>query len=272
MDMRAGPADRRLRRPASVAAMACAVTLLLASACGGVTSTDGAAVFPGSGYVSTAVTEDGRPRPLVAGSVLTLRFNAEGIGASAGCNALFATGGIRSGVLVVDALGSTEMACEPDLMDQESWWSQFLLGRPVVEVVDRGLTLTRGTTSVAMVADAAVPDVPLEATAWQLDTIVTGDAASSVPAGAASRLVVGSGQIEVSIEGCRQTSEAATVGPASITVAPGAFAAAGCDGPAAIVDRAVVAVFGAGEVRYLIEGDRLTVTGPFGAGLVYRGS
>lgn len=260
--------------PTSAALRAAAVVgLALALAgCGDLTPSDSGGQFVGRTYVSTDVSEGGQPKELMPGTQLSLTFGEDGIGASAGCNSMSASGGIQDGVLVLGDLMSTEMACDPDLMAQEQWWVGLLVSQPRAEVGDRALTLTAGDRAVTMVSAETIPDEPLAGTQWRLDTILQHDTASSVPAGTTATLVVKGSTLSVTVGDCRDTESPVEVAPSVLTVDPAAFGPSTCADGAAFVDQAVRAVFGAGDVPYVIEGDALRVSGPFGAGLVYRAS
>jgi heat shock protein HslJ len=238
--------------------------------CGELNADSTAGPFVGSTYVSTGVVEAGQPKPLVEGTQLTLTFTDDGVNASAGCNQLFATGGIEDGVLVLSGVGSTEMACDPAIMAQEQWWGEFLASRPTVEVGEQTLTLSAQNVTVAMASQPSVPDRPLEGTVWTLDTIITGEAASNVPV--ASSVAFAESTMTVVVVGCRETVVPVTLAETTVTYDPTAFAPASCTDASAAVDEAVLAVFQTGSADYVIEGDRLTLSGPSEHGLVYLGS
>jgi heat shock protein HslJ len=240
---------------------------LLVTGCGDL-STGGS--FEGRTYVSDQVERDGQPQELVQGTQLTLSFIDDGITASAGCNRFSGSGGIVDGRLVIENLAETEMGCDPALLEQEQWWAGLLVSQPAAQVGDRALTLVGADGTVGMVALETIPDAPLEETQWTLDTVVMHDAASSVPAGTVSTLLISDGTLRVIIDDCRATETPVDIAPASLTVAGDAFDTSECRDGAAFVDRAVSAVFGAGEVPYVIEGDVLRLSGPFGWGLGYR--
>lgn len=259
------PSSAALRAVAAVG-----LTLALAS-CGELAPSDTTGgQFVGRTYLSSDVTEAGQPKELVPGTQLSLSFVDGGVGASAGCNSMSASGGISDGVLVLDDLASTEMACDPDVMAQEQWWAALLVSQPRAEVGDRSLTLASGDREVAMVSAETLPDAPLEGTPWQLDTVVQYETASSVPAGTAATMTVESDTLTVRVDDCRVTETPVELAPGTLTVNPDAFGPSACTDGAAFVDEAVLAVFGAGEVPYVIDGEQLRLSGPFGAGLVYR--
>ncbi len=229
--------------------------------------------FVGRTYIAVGVTQNGAAKQIVPGTQLTLTFTEDGIAASAGCNSMFSSeAGIEDSVLRVESLGSTEMACDPAVMEQERWWGEFLTSDPGAAVGDRSLTLTTPTTTVDMIAEETVEDLPLTGTAWTLDTLVTGDAASSVPAGGESTLSLTGQSMTITVGTCRSTTLPVTLTQTTIDYDPAALAAGACTGDAVSVDSAVLAVYGDGSVGFRIDGTRLEISGPDGQRLGYSGA
>jgi heat shock protein HslJ len=172
------------------------VALLVLGACGdggdrggGPGSAGTGSALIGKTFLSSAV--DGRQ--LVAGTELRLTFSDDGtIGASAGCNQFVGELEIEAEALVVTNLGGTEMGCDPERHAQDEWFTGFLTTQPTWELDDDHLTLTAGgTTIVFTYREVADPDQPLVGTRWVVDTLLEGDAASSVPQGAEAYLEFG---------------------------------------------------------------------------------
>lgn len=140
-------------------------------------------------YRSVEVTENGQPRPLVGDSVIALRFDDGQLGVSAGCNSMSGTYEIDDGVLVVAALATTEMGCEPALMDQDQWVAEFLGAGPEIAEMADGFDLITDTTTIHFVDREIVePDAELTGTTWTVDGFVHGsgsDGAVSSVAGPA---------------------------------------------------------------------------------------
>jgi heat shock protein HslJ len=163
-----------------LAPLAIAGTALLAlSACGSADS-DGATDASDDGG-SAAVTLDdlagtsyqattgdalsSADQSLVEGSTVVVGFEGAGLTASAGCNGLFGDASIADGVLEVEGMGGTEMACADDLMAQERWLTEFLSSSPEIALDGGTLTLTGGDTTLTLSevegAEApADPDAP----------------------------------------------------------------------------------------------------------------
>lgn len=219
----------------------------------------------GRTFVADEVTDPGHA--LVPGSTVTLTFEEGRIAATGGCNRLFAGAEIRDGVLVVDAVGGTEMACKPALMAQDDWLVALLDGSPAVELHDDVLTLTRGETTMTMTELKASPPVEVEGTRWVLEAVQSGagddGTVSTVPVGTRAWLQVDGGALQVST-GCNRGRAEVTLSPTRWTVGPLVTTKKACVDPAvASVERAMLAVLD-GEVDVSVEEDRLHLTTPDG--------
>lgn len=210
------PARARRRRRSVVAVLVVFAVAVTAGACGddGSTTDTGAggtgdtagtsSTTPGTGdgagseglagraFVGTDVTVDGEPYELAADTKLRLSFNDGELGADAGCNSMGGTFVVTDDVLVVDSLSQTEMACVPEArMEQDTWLVGILTGGPTVLVDGDRLVLTAGTTVITLTdEEVADPDRPLVGTAWELDTVLSGDTASSDASTASAEALV----------------------------------------------------------------------------------
>jgi heat shock protein HslJ len=232
-------------------------TALIVGACSG---TGGGAPSPspttldGRTFLSTTV----RGHDLVAGSTLRLWFQGDRLGISAGCNQMSGTYSIADGRLVIGQMATTEMACEPALMDQDTWVGAFLDGATVTLTGDT-LTLGHGDVTLTLVdREVADPDRPLERTRWIVDGIVTGDAVSSVPVGVTAAMTFSNGQLQVEA-GCNAGSASVSATDTTLTIGPLALTRKACAPETMAVERAVTAVL-SGQVDYTIEADVLTLT------------
>jgi heat shock protein HslJ len=289
----------RSRRWTAAAPLLVALAVVTLASCGeadggsvGAESTSGsgtgaaASGVDGRTFVSTDVRKDGAPAQLAAGSVIRLTFEGGRVSANAGCNTMSGAARVEAGVLTVDGpLASTMMGCDKALMDQDAWLSELLSSGPKVVVDGATLTLTTGdaaTGTVLTFSDRKVaePDLPLEETAWRLESMSVGSggstpsgtagpdtAVSSVPAGVTSTLLVSKGRIAVNA-GCNKGSAAVTVDASSMTVGPMALTRMMCAEDAMSVETAVTKVLD-GKASYVVEADRLTLTNAAGM-LGYR--
>jgi heat shock protein HslJ len=94
----------------------------------------------GRTFTSTSVTG----HELVADSQVELTFTEGRVSAIAGCNTQTGGADVADGTLVVDGLASTQMACEDDLQEQDTWLAGFLDDDPDSALEGDQLTLTSG--------------------------------------------------------------------------------------------------------------------------------
>ncbi len=206
----------------------------------------------GRTFLSTAI--DGRV--LVPGSRVRLTFDVGRIGASAGCNSMGGSVAIVDGRLIVGDLFTTEMACDPALMDQDSWLAAFLDGASIALAGDTLSLAKDGVTLTLLDREVADPDRPLLGTRWVVVGIVSGDAVSSVPAGIVAAITLADGRVAVET-GCNSGGGAVTVADTTLTFGPLTLTKMACAGDAWFMESAVTAVL-SGDVRYAIEADTLT--------------
>ena len=85
------------------------------------------------------------------------------LGANAGCNTLSGSYTLDGSTIVIEQMAGTEMACEPALMEQDAWLTEFLTSRPSYTLEAETLIVTAGGTSITL-TDREVfnPDRPLE--------------------------------------------------------------------------------------------------------------
>ena len=252
-----------------------------AAACGDppVTARDNADVDEpwGRTFLSTSVTEGGEPRPLVAGTEIRLTFfDDHRLGASAGCNIMGGQAEVSDGRLVVADLSTTEMGCDPPRHEQDEWLAGFLTARPAWRLDGAALTLTGGGTEIRLEdREVADPDRPLRGTRWVVDTVVDGDAASSVPPDADAHVTFGGGGEGGGdgfggSTGCNSMSGTATAdGDDALVFSDVITTKMACDADRMRLEEAVLTVLD-GRVSYRIEADVLTLDHPSGKGLRLR--
>jgi heat shock protein HslJ len=230
---------------------------------------------PGAGvdgreFLSTSVTDDGAPMALVAGTRIRLAFSDGQLAASAGCNSIGGDYRIEDGVLVFEGGGMTEMGCDPDRSAQDEWLVALLGSRPTAALDGADLVLTSGATVVALTdREVAEPDLSLTGTTWTVDTIITGDAASSVPVGAVATFTFSAdGRVEVRT-GCNTGSGTYEATDDQLRFTGVAVTEMACDGAAGALEAAVLHILGEHAVQYTIDASRLTLqAGSDGLGLV----
>jgi heat shock protein HslJ len=200
---------------------------------------------------------------LVAGSQVRLWFGGGQVGASAGCNSMGGPYTIVGDRIVARQLSTTEMACDPALMNQDRWLAGLLDGATITLAGDE-LTLAKdGVGLILLDREVADPDRPLIGTRWVVDGLVSGGAVSSVPVGVVATLTFADRRVDVEA-GCNRGGGPVTVTETTITFGPIALTKMACPGGAMEVERAVKAVL-TGEVRYTVEAGTLTLdAGAFG--------
>jgi heat shock protein HslJ len=243
--------------------IAVAFLLVLLASCTGPEEISG--VGPGDGDAPPAL--DGRTflsrsvtgHDLVRGTKIQLSFNDGHVGATAGCNSLGAPYTLEGDTLVTEGQGmtQTEIGCDPPRHDQDEWLSGFLTSKPTLALSGNELTLTKGTTTIEFVdREVADPDRPLVGTTWRVDTIIDGDAASSVPdEGDVTLAFPTDTTFEASSEGCTSVKGEMTLVPQTITFGDVVVDDIACPSPWA----ETLEVIGAGETTYKIDAARLTI-------------
>lgn len=233
-------------------------------------SDSGAGPFDGRTFLSTEVTENGQPRPLVEGTEIALDFGPEGqIGIQAGCNSMSGPAEITDNVIKAASLATTEMGCDPARHEQDEWLAG-LFGQGLAFALDGDkLTLTVDGTVINMVDRKTVdPDRPLEDTEWQLDGIVEGDGVSSVPQGAVAIAVFSAGEVVIDNEGCNGARGPTEITETEITFGGLMMTRMGCEPGPTAVEQAITRTLD-GTVTFRIESDRLDVSNANGSGLIF---
>jgi heat shock protein HslJ len=215
------------------------------------------------------VTEDGTDRPLVDGTRIRLTFTDGQLGASAGCNTLGGGYRIEDDRLLFEGGGMTEMGCDDERHAQDDWLVAFLGSQPDVAQDGDKLTLTSGATVIALQdAEVAEPDLPLTGTTWTVDSIISGDAVSSVPNGAVATIVfTDDGRVELD-NGCNVGGGTYEVTDGTLHVSELMTTLRACEAAEAQLESAVMGVLNAEEITYAIDSGTLTLmAGDQGLGL-----
>jgi len=101
----------------------------------------------GKKFESTSVSG----HALAPGTHVTLTFEGDDLGASAGCNSMSATYAITNGTLKwTGPVRSTLMACPPAETAQDEWLSKFLTTGAAASLSGERLTLTQSGTTIEL--------------------------------------------------------------------------------------------------------------------------
>jgi heat shock protein HslJ len=216
------------------------------------------ASLAGTTYVVTAVTEAGRPRQLAEATEVRLRFDEDRVVITAGCNTMGGSYRLDGTRLTVRELAMTDMGCDQARMDQDAWLVGLFAG-PVELVTGDDAAIRSGDTVLSLADRRLVsPDLPLAGTWWQLDSLVDGDVASSVPRGVVAYLRFRGSVVEV-YDGCNAGSGPAEVDGSRIRFGDRTQTLRGCLGAAGDVAGAVAAVL-SGPTTFRIEERTLEIT------------
>ena len=203
----------------------------------------------------------------VPGFPITLSIDGTAASGRAACNSYFGTVSAAGTTVSFGEMGQTLMGCEPPVQQAET---AFLTALMTVEGFTRnGDRLTLFGPGVDLQFDTVVPTPTsdLVGTEWVLDTLIEGDAASSVSGDPATLLLQSDGTFTAST-GCR-TLTGRWVDKAGVIVVPDLSAQGECSDEMSRQDSLVVTVIG-DEFRTDVSGDRLTLTSMGGDGLRYR--
>lgn len=236
---------------------------------------NGAGRTPTGEFLSTEVTEDGRPKKLVKGTLIALGFSDGEVRASAGCNTMSGPARFSDGTLIVTDLAMTEMGCPGEgRHEQDQFVAEFLTAAPAYSY--DGTTLTLNTARVAMVLgprEQVQPDLPLEGTRWNVTHTTQGPAAGAVDdpnaavsagtAPAKAYLEFADGKVTGS-DGCNRLSGSAEISGDVITFGPIASTKMACPG---VQGTEAVRKALTGAVTWRIDYNVLTLTSASGAGL-----
>jgi heat shock protein HslJ len=211
-------------------------------------------------FLSVAVTDGGAARPLVAGTRIRLTFSGTNLGASAGCNSIGGSYRIEGGRLVFEGGGMTEMGCDAERHAQDDWLVALLASNPTVRLAGSDLTLESGSVAVSLRDREVVePDANIVGPTWTVESIITGDAVSSVPAGATATLVFNAdGTISVR-PGCNQGGGTWKPIAGGIEVSALVLTKMACDGPGGQLESAVLEVLDQGTLAASIDSTVLTL-------------
>jgi heat shock protein HslJ len=228
-----------------------------------------ASTLDGTEWLSIAVTEDGADRPLVDGTQIRLGFTDGELAASAGCNTIGGGYRIDDGTLIFEGGGMTEMGCDDARHAQDDWLASFLGAQPSIVQEGDKLNLTSGSTAIALQdREVAEPNLTLTGTTWTVDSIISGDALSSVPNGAVATLVfTDDGRVEID-NGCNVGGGAYEVTDGTMRLSEIMTTLRACDAAQGQLEGAVMAVLNAREINWAIDAGALTLmAGDNGIGL-----
>jgi heat shock protein HslJ len=241
-------------------------------ACGSVAGSGGATDLRGRTFLSTAVTENGQPKQLVAGTRILVNFAADGtkIGANAGCNHMGGDARVENGKLIVGELAQTLMGCDQGRNEQDAWVATLLTAKPTIQLSGAELVIKSATAEVRLVdRKVADPDRPLAGTLWTVESIIDGQVASSIPMRAVAHFTLNPDGAFSGNTGCNQMGGTIVVSATTLRFSGVFTTKMACEPDRMRLEQAVLDVL-RDEVTYRIDADALHLSHPSGKGLVLR--
>lgn len=210
-------------------------------------------------WVLRSGSVDGQPLALVADRVVTLRIDGDEVGGTAACNIYGGTIERDGSSIAISALSMTEMGCDEPTMALEAAYLAALVAVTTADRAESSLLLEGPGVELAFGLEVPEPDAGLVGTAWSLESMVTGDAVSSV-LGPATLVLEEDGTMRGST-GCRDFTARYELSGADLRVSDLAVDQVECEEGVASQDAHVLGTF-EGQVRLSIEGSRLSISGP----------
>ena len=189
---------------------------------------------------------------LVADTTAQVSFGSGEISFAAGCNEHFAEKNFDGDRLVAEGFGSTDRACETELMDQDAWFTAFFSDRPTVTIDgDRVTFTTEDATLVFLDDEVANPPPPLVGTVWEIWALTERNSASGGYDVVPTVTFDADGTVHV-FSGCNNGEGEYEFDDTTITFSGGiGYTEAGCaDAELADVEAHMQSIFTTGEVTY----------------------
>ena len=202
----------------------------------------------GRSFVSTAV----EGQTLVADTTITLTFEDDRVGVTAGCNTMSGPYRVEAGTLRADQMISTLMGCPDNLAAQDEWVAALLTDGAAVGLEGDTLTLTGPDVTVTL---AASPTDSIEGRAWSITALEGPDGTQEAPEGASLTLADGSVAVAT---GCNRAMGPATLDGDTLTIGPLASTRMAC--PTSARGKGPCSAFLDGDLTVAVDGDQLTLT------------
>jgi heat shock protein HslJ len=229
----------------------------------------GSSDLGGKSYLSTAVTENGAPKKLAPNTRIKLDFKDDGtLSANAGCNSIGGQAATSGGKLTVEDLAVTDMGCDAPRHAQDTWLVELLQSGPTWKADADKLTITSGGTILQLQdRETAQPDVALDSTKWVLESVITGETAST-PGNGGAYLTI-SGERVTGSTSCNELQGIVSRTGNKLTFGEIGTTRRACSGPAATLEKTVLATLN-GEVTYTLDADKLQLRTPTKIGLDFK--
>jgi heat shock protein HslJ len=198
---------------------------------------------------------------------VTLNFSDDGEVGGQACNHYGGTYDLDGSRIGFSAMSMTEMACEEPMMSVEAAYHAALAAITEVERDGDRLTLSGDTADLVFELVPPVPDAALQGTAWVLESLIQGDAVSSVQG--EPTLTLNPDGTLVGSTGCRDFSGEYVVVGDEVEVTSLATTDQACAAELEAQDTFVLEVI-EGGFTVSVEGNGLTLGKADSTGLDYR--
>jgi heat shock protein HslJ len=243
-------------------------TVLLLAGCGQSPGTDASSTPVGRTYLSTSVTENGKPKQLAPKTRVRLQFTDDGrLVADAGCNSMQSKVSTDDGKLTLHGeLASTAMGCPGPQQGQDQWLAGIISATPTWKLDGNKLDLTTGSTTISLTdRKVAEPDLAVDGTKWTLSSVITGEAATH-QAGFEKAWITLNGERVTGSTGCNDFQGPVARSSGKLTFGELATTRRACAGePAALESQLLKGL--KGEVTYEVDGSTLKLRFAAGGGL-----
>lgn len=208
-------------------------------------------------------------KPTLASAVPTIQFSADQVSGFSSCNRFSGSYRQSGSTLSFSQLAMTAMAClDAGVMEQESAFSAALGKVASVRQAGAGMELVDSSGAVLaklQTPPPAAPDRPLEKTMWMLDSIVVGEAASSVVAGSTVSLTFADGQLTG--KACNNFRASAEISGSNLKIGPVMSTKMACREPGVTEQESKVFALLSKVTGFTVKSDRLTLSTADGSAL-----
>lgn len=248
--------------------------LFILAACSGGAGSPAPSPSPSAGIVDAIGdwrlvegSDGGVAIPLIKGSDITMTVAGSQVSGRSACNHYGGEITVVNGQVRFGMMSMTEMACDEPVMASEA---AFIAAMAKVRAASRDgdrLSLTGPGVTLVFEWVEPLPTADIVDTTWVLDSIIAGDAVSTVMGDPATLVLAADGSLKGST-GCRSFTGRYTKANGEILFTDFAMDQTTCDPGLAAQDSHVVSVLGDG-FRFTVEGQRLTINSTGNIGLGY---
>lgn len=264
-----------MSRPRPFVVVPLVLLLTTAVACGddGATIDDGREL-EGVTWILDRGSIDGLADDVPPGARVDVRFEANEVSGTSGCNSYSGTYEVDGGSVSFGPLGGTEMGCQPSsLMELEAAYLSALGQVRTFRVSDDALTLTGGGAPMTFVREIPPEPLPLVSTRWVLDALgYGGDTVASPVQGTDAFIRFAADGSASGSTGCNRFGATYAVDGDAISIGGAEMTLVGCE-PAFAEQEDVFQRALFRSARFTIEADVLTLFDADGGFLVsFRGT